>query len=130
MKKNASSQINVTPLLQTAARTATANGTAKNLGASLPQTLMAVLDSAAGTGTTPTLDVKVQGSNDGTTWVDTGAVFTQVVAVASFQRKDVGQPVYKQYRAVSTIGGTTPSFTYSVHLIGANPTYAPVTQVD
>lgn len=55
--------LNLLNLFPTAARTATANGT----GVDLQQysgDVAVVLDSAAGTGTTPTLDVKLQDSAD------------------------------------------------------------------
>jgi hypothetical protein len=45
------------------------------------------------------------------------------------QRANIAQPIYRYYKAVGTVGGTTPSFIYGVKLVGAHPTYAPITQV-
>lgn len=106
-------------LFPTAARTATANGT----GVDLQQysgDVAVVLDSAAGTGTSPTLDVKLQDSADNSTFADiTGATFTQVINAASQQKIVVNKDAARRYvRAVATIGGTTPSFTFSVNAVG------------
>ena len=44
---------------------------------------LVVLNASAGTGTTPTLDVKLQHSDDNSTFADvTGAAFTRVTEVA------------------------------------------------
>lgn len=106
-------------LFPSAARTATANGT----GVDLQQysgDVAVVLDSAAGTGTTPTLDVKLQDSADNSTFADiTGATFTQVTGTASQQKIVVNKDAARRYvRAVATIGGGTPSFTFSVNALG------------
>ena len=104
-------------LFPTAARTTTSNGTGVDLancrgGASI------VLDSAAGTGTTPTLDVKLQSSPDNSTWTDAGVAFTQVTTVASQQIQAIQVDKLQRYvRPVATIGGTTPSFTFSLNLL-------------
>lgn len=104
----------------TAARTTTTNGSAVDVRAQ--KGIAAVLlDSAAGTGTTPTLDVKIQDSADGSTgWADiAGAAFTQVTNAASQQKIGVDLDSCRGYiRAVATIGGTTPSFTFSVTALG------------
>lgn len=111
----------VVNLLGAAARTATANGTgvdAKDfigIGA-------VILDCAAGTGTAPTLDVKIQDSDDNATFADlaTPVAFAQVTgAGVSVQRIALNLDGARRYiRVVSTITGTTPSFTYSVNLLG------------
>lgn len=69
-------------------------------------------------GTTPTLDGKVQESSDDSTYTDvSGATFTQVTAsnnlqIVQFQRT-------KRYvRYAGTIAGTTPSFTMGVVFVG------------
>ncbi len=68
-------------------------------------------------GTTPTLAVKLQVSDDGgTTWYDLpGGAFTSATAATAqaIQISNFGDTL----RAVSTIGGTTPSFTYAVKLV-------------
>jgi hypothetical protein len=80
----------------------------------------AILDSNAGGGTNPTLDVKLQTSYDGTTWVDVpSGAFTQVTASPSAQIK-VNDNVGVQFRYAYTIGGTgTPNFTFGIALVGA-----------
>ena len=68
-------------------------------------------------GTTPTLDGKIQDSADGSTgWADvSGATFTQVTASTNFQKITVDLNGTKRYlRYVGTIGGTTPSFGLTV----------------
>lgn len=110
----------VIPLFPTAARTSTANGTGADIK-DYTGKVKVILDSAAGTGTAPTLDVKLQESDDNTTFTDiTGATFTQVTgAAASLQSIGFEVDARKRYiRAVATIGGTTPSFTSSVNAIG------------
>ncbi len=108
-------------LLAPAARVADENGAAVNVRdyIGIPKV---ILDSAIGTGTTPTLDVKLQDSADGSTgWTDiTGAVFTQVTdAAAALEAIGLKVDEVKEYiRAVVTITGTGPSFTFSVHLAG------------
>jgi hypothetical protein len=63
--------------------------------------------------TTPTLDVKIQESDDNTTFTDiVGATFVQVTASNNLQAIVFLRS--KRYcRAVATIAGTTPSFTCS-----------------
>lgn len=84
--------------------------------------LIAQLDANAGTGTTPTLDVKFQTSFDGTnaTAVDvpTGA-FTQIAGAASMQIKSITQ-FHRFVKVVWTVTGTTPSFTFGVYITGRN----------
>jgi hypothetical protein len=67
-------------------------------------------------GTTPTLDGKIQESSDGTTWTDiAGATFTQVTASNNIQAITFDRT--KRYvRYLGTVGGTTPSFTMAVFL--------------
>ena len=72
-------------------------------------------------GTTPTLDGKLQSSPDNSTWTDiSGATFTQVTASDSFQKIGVRVGAAAKYlRYVGTIAGTTPSFTMGVVLLGS-----------
>lgn len=111
-------------LAGSASRTSTLTGSAVDLqGLSGEATV--ILDSSAATaGTNPTLDVKIQDSADGSTgWADvTGAAFTQVTSTASQQRLSVNVSEIKRYvRTVGTLGGTsTPTFVYSVNLLGVN----------
>ncbi len=100
-----------------AARTANANGSGVNLSNGLGST-NAVLNVGSVSGTTPTLDVKMQESDDDTTYTDIpGATFNQVTA--GNQRQVIRFLRSKAFcRAVATIGGTTPSFTFSVEVFG------------
>lgn len=103
-----------------AARTTTANGTSIDV-LDYMGVAKAILDSALGTGTTPTLDVKIQDSADNSVFADVaGAVFAQVTAAANVLLAiALDMDAVRRYiRAVATIGGTTPSFTFSVHLVG------------
>lgn len=106
-------------LFPTAARTASADGSGVDIRDYVGK-LKIILDAAAGTGTTPTLDVKLQESADNTTFNDiAGAVFTQVITAASLQSIGVSVDPAKRYiRAVATIAGGTPSFSFSVNAVG------------
>src|SRR5215216_2128641 len=76
-----------------------------------------VLDATAKTGTTPTLAVKVQWSMDaGATWSETETTPDQFTTFS-----DVVQTRVKSFpvraplaRVVGTVGGTTPTYTYTV----------------
>jgi len=72
-------------------------------------------------GTTPTLDGKVQSSaTSGGTYADiAGATFTQVTATSNVQAINVRVSEASAFlRYVGTIGGTTPSFTMGVLFVG------------
>lgn len=106
----------------TAARTATGNGTAVDVQA-YDGDLIFILDSAAaGAGTNPTLDIKLQSSDtQGGTYTDiSGATFAQVTSTASQQTITVSKDENRRwFRIVYTIGGTaSPSFTFSVNAVG------------
>ncbi len=98
------------------ARTVTGNSGWVDIGDA--REIIAQLDADAGTGTSPTLDVKLQTSWNGAdaTAVDvpTGA-FTQVLAVASAQIKSL-TTFHRYVKVVWTIGGTTPSFAFGVYI--------------
>lgn len=96
-------------LLQSATKTATFNTDAIELG----DCASARLDLAvtAASGTLPTLDVEIQTSPDGSTWTAV-ASFTQKTTTGS-QHK-LFAPLDRYVRAACTIGGTTPSFTFSL----------------
>lgn len=69
---------------------------------------------SAVTGTTPTLDITVEQSANGTSgWAAiTGAALTQVTAAGN--RVGFANPTLPYVRLVATIGGTTPAFTGTV----------------
>lgn len=117
--------------LPAAARTTTTNGSAVNLASEVTNqfnylasagpggpALMAIVTCGAASGTTPTLDLKVQYSADGSTgWTDiTGATFTQLTAAGREAIRFVSPQRY--IRIVATIAGTTPSFTFGVIVVG------------
>ena len=79
-----------------------------------------ILTSAAGTGSSPTLDVKVQDSDaSGGTYGDlSGAAFTQVTDSASMQVITFSKDEAKRYiKIVQTLGGSTPSFTFNINAL-------------
>jgi hypothetical protein len=96
-------------LHESAARTATGSGSALELGDR--GTLRLILTVSAASGTTPTLDVTVETSFDGSTWRSAGT-FAQRTSAASERKSFPGCDRF--VRISYTIGGTTPSFTFSV----------------
>lgn len=106
-------------------RTATANGTGVDLIDVAGNMQTALLLTGAVSGTTPTLDVKIQESSDNTTFTDVaGATFTQ--QTAANQRQVISFAAIKRYvRAVYTIAGTSPNFATGVTFLASrrhNPT--------
>lgn len=96
-----------------AARTTTGNGQAI-LDSDRGDTLSLLVDVTVATGTTATLDLSVQWSHDGATWApaETPDSFTQITGTgAKVKTFSVKAP---HYRVAWVIGGTTPSFTFSV----------------
>lgn len=96
-------------LHSSAARTATYTATGVAIGDK--GTLRLLLDVTAASGTSPTIDVAVQTSYDNSTWRAV-ASFAQLTAAGSERKSFTGIDRYA--RIVATIGGTTPSFTFSV----------------
>jgi hypothetical protein len=113
--------VSVLSLFDPSDRSASANGTAVDI-LNYEGHAAAILQSAPGTGTTPTLDVKLQDSADGSTgWADvTGAAFSQVTnAAASAQVVKFNASAVQRYiRAVATVSGTIPLFTCAVSFVG------------
>ncbi len=79
-------------------------------------------------GTTPTLLTTIEGSNDGQTWYALGEIGSDGFAVGSLAAPAnitaagtyrAALPAARYVRSKSTIGGTTPSFTYSIALTAA-----------
>ena len=79
------------------------------------------LDVTAVTGTTPTLDVKIQEKDPVSGKYFDLVSFTQKTAISS-ERKSygsgAGELLGKVIRYVATIAGTTPSFTFSLSMVG------------
>lgn len=77
--------------------------------------IVGYLDVTAASGTTPTLDIDYQTTADNGTTFFTHTSFTQATA-ATTERKVFTAPVGVDGRFNITIGGTTPSFTFSLRL--------------
>jgi len=104
------------------AQTATFNGTAIDV-VDYEGLLALTLSIGAVTGTTPTLDLKVQSSaTSGGTFVDVpGAVWAQKAAAAADTVDKITidlDACQRWIRIVATIAGTSPSFTMSVNAHG------------
>lgn len=105
----------VTMIQALAAQTTTANGTGTDNGAltSLGASAYLMVTAMSGTGG-PTLAVKLQHSTDNITYVDL-ITFTTVTAANKSERKAIpAGTVNRWLRAIWTITGTTPSFTFTV----------------
>ena len=103
-----------------AARTATGEATGLDLR-QYDGDVVLLLDSAAGGGTTPTLDVTVEHSDSASAdyTAISGAAFEQVVDAASRQKLVIDADSAKRYvRVKYTIAGTNPTFTFSVAGVG------------
>ena len=101
----------------TGALTTTANSAKANAGGY--GTAKAFLNITAASGTSPTLDIKFQDSADNSTWVDVASgAFSQktTTGASSLVLSNVGPYL----RAVQTVGGTTPSFTFDLYVAGVN----------
>lgn len=94
------------------ALTATGNGTGLDNAASSANGGAGHLHVTARSGTSPTLDVKIQHSTDNSVWVDL-ITFAQKTAIGA-ERVEVTGTVNRYLRAIRTIGGTSPSFTAAV----------------
>ena len=104
----------------TAAVTSTATSSAIDL-LEYDGDVMLILDSAAGGGSSPTLDIKItECATTGGTYTDlSGATFTQVTGSASMQTLVINKDSAERYiKIVQTIGGSSPTFTFSINLVG------------
>ncbi len=126
------SQLAVKRLLPAATIAATANGDAVDIS-ELERNLLLVLDSAAGSGTNPTLTITLQErASASDTWgavpadalydpaTGEAATFDVVEDAASVQTLALRRDRLKaQIRAVATLGGTdTPSFVATLYAVG------------
>jgi hypothetical protein len=98
-------------LLASAARTATASA-AGVAGFAAANNLVLQLEVTAASGTLPTLDLVVQDTVDGTNY-STIATFAQKLTTGREVIR-VATPFTDTLRVSYEIGGTTPSFTFSV----------------
>lgn len=77
-----------------------------------------VVSVTAKSGTTPTLDVVLEGSVDGASWYTLATVAQYADATGTKKASTTAGEVLPPFiRAVSTIAGTDPSFTFSVHVL-------------
>lgn len=87
--------------------TETANGAAMVFGDNIEGMIFTISSANTG-GTSPTFDVKIQHSTNGTLWFDLVS-FTQITGDTS-ELKDVTANILKHLRYVVTVGGTdTPT---------------------
>jgi hypothetical protein len=119
---NALAQATGVSLAEAARRTATLTGTGIDI-LDYEGVALVVLNTSAGSGTSPTLDVKLQHSDDNTAFLDVNAgTFSQITSqaeTAGLKVMKVNAPDLKRYlRVVGTLAGTSPSFDYSVEFIG------------
>ena len=113
-------KVTVVAGVATAAVTSTATSSAIDL-LEYDGDVLLILDSAAGGGSSPTLDIKLTESDatSGTYTDLSGATFTQVTGSASMQTLAINKDSSKRFiRIVQTIGGSSPTFTFSINLIG------------
>jgi phage gp36-like protein len=113
-------------LLASAARTVSGTGASVDLGTKTG--LQLDLAVSAASGTTPNLTVTLETSKDGTTWRTLGA-FAAVTAAGPVAKVFAGADRY--LRAIWTISGTTPSFTFGLsgQALGIFATPADVTRL-
>lgn len=106
-----------------------AAGSSVDTGAAKPnRPVLAVLDISAASGTTPSLTQEVEGSDDNSTWAAAGEGGATFGAKTGTGRSFISLKPFRYYRAAAnTISGTTPSFTYSLSVIGVGGA-TPVTQ--
>ena len=109
--QNANVPASTVTLLASGARTTTANATGV-AGFAAAAILVMQLNVTVASGTTPTLDVVVQDTVDGTNY-NTIATFTQATAVTREVIR-LATPFTDTLRVGYTIGGVTPSFTFAV----------------
>lgn len=80
--------------------------------AGVGQSALLMISCTAASGTTPTLDASLEESADNSSWTAvTGSSITQLTAAGN--RVAVGNISKNYVRVTVTIGGTTPSFTFS-----------------
>jgi hypothetical protein len=99
-----------TPVASAARTTTGDSGSLTGYGPT--KSLRAQLDVSAASGSSPTLDVLIQDTVDGTSWNNIGT-FAQKVTTGR-EVINITGPFSDELRVTWTIAGTTPSFTFSV----------------
>lgn len=92
--------------------TATGNSISFDLGDA--EQIAATLNVSAASGTTPTLDVIIEDSADGSVWTTLQAFAQKTAAGTEVVR--ITNPFHNRIRATYTVGGTTPSFTATLKI--------------
>lgn len=113
---NMGDHLTVLDLIPAATVTTTGNGSSVDLQAYTGQ-IAFVLDAHNVSGTTPTLDIKIQDSADNSSFADVSpsVAFTQVTTTDSVQKLVVDKGALRRYiRAVKTAGGTSPNYVMSL----------------
>lgn len=105
-------------ILSSAVRTTSGNSNAVSV--SFFRELVVHLNVTANSGTLPTLDIKFQDSIDAVNWVDVpSGAFTQITTTNGLRRLIL--PVVGHFiRAVYTLGGASPSYTFDLQISGKN----------
>ena len=133
MKGTAHEVLRADEALRPEAKTATGNGLAVTQHKGAEEALFVLLIGAV-TGTSPTLDVKIQDSPDNSVWTDvTGATMAQKTATHAnkiFTGRVNWKHRAKYLRAVFTIGGTTQSFTIASACLQGSTKEKAVTQAE
>ena len=119
---NALAQATGVELAPAASRTSTLTGAGIDV-LEYEGVALVLLNASAGTGTSPTLDVKLQHSDDDSTYEDvTSGAFSQVTdaaETAGVKAMKLNVSDLKRYlRVVGTVAGTTPSFDFGVEFVG------------
>lgn len=100
-----------------ATKTATESGAATAMSDNL-EGFGAVFKASTVTGTSPTYDMKIQHSHNGTDWFDL-TTFTQVTTDGS-EYKAITGDVMEYIRYDLTVGGTTPSAALELNFVFNN----------
>jgi hypothetical protein len=106
-------------LVPSAARTT--SGSAASTVDDTGDTVSIWVNVTAVSGTTPTLDISVQWSPDGTTWADvdtTPDAFAQITTTKAVVKTFPDRA--KFYRVSWAVGGTAPSFTFTIQAYETN----------
>lgn len=114
---NAMDHISLVDVLPVASVSASGNGTGVDLQQYAGQVAV-ILDAHNVSGTTPTMDVKIQDSADNSSFADAGYAFTQVTTTDSAQKLVINKNELRRYvRVVKTAGGTSPVYLLSAKLL-------------
>lgn len=107
-------------LVASAARTATGSSSAIAVGSGAAN-LELELEVTAVSGTSPTMTLSIQWSDDGTNFGNNDGSTDAFAAVTATGNVTKSIPVRAPYMQLTwTIGGTTPSFTFSVIDVASN----------